>query len=263
MSSGSMVMRLGRFGRISMRVFFLGTNGWYDSETGNTICVIIETESAYIIFDAGGGFYKIDRYIKRDKPVYLFLSHYHLDHVIGLHALNKFNFKQGLDVYGPPGLKELFKKIINVPYSMPISRLNMRIRLHEIDRKIRLPSGVEYKPLKHSSTCFGYRISSEGKIAAYCADTGACRNLAFLAKGADLFITECSYKSGQDNKDWPHLNPESAAKAAVEAGAKKMALIHFDAGLYLNLKDREEAGKASRKIFKNTLISYDNMKIDL
>jgi len=86
-----------------MKILFLGTNGWYDTNTGSTICGLVETRNAYFIFDAGNGLHRIDRCIKRNKPIYLFLSHYHLDHVVGLHIMNKFNFAQGVDVFGPPG----------------------------------------------------------------------------------------------------------------------------------------------------------------
>lgn len=54
-----------------MRIIFLGTNGWYDTDTGNTTCALIDTKSCYIILDAGNGIYKADKYIKENKPVYL------------------------------------------------------------------------------------------------------------------------------------------------------------------------------------------------
>jgi len=246
-----------------MKVRFLGTNGWYDTETGNTVCVFLETKKGYVVLDAGNGFYKIGRYIKRDKPIYIFLSHYHLDHIIGLHTLNKFDFKQGIDIYGPMGLKALFKRVINAPYTMPITRLSTRIRLHEINGAKLLPCGIEYGLLKHSAICYGYRIILEGKTVTYCTDTGACRNLFSLAKGADLFISECSLKSGQKNNKWPHLNPQQAATIAKIARCKQLALVHFDASLYLNKADREEAGIAARRIFRNTLAANDGLTIDL
>lgn len=242
-----------------MKVYFLGTNGWYDTKIGNTVCVLVETKSAYIIFDAGTGLYKIDRYIKLDKPVYLFLSHYHLDHVIGLHILNKFNFKQGIDIYGPPGLKVLFERVINLPYSMPISRLNMRIGLHEINGSSLLPLGINYMLLRHSSVCYGYKIISEGRTVVYCTDTGVCRNLSFLAKDADLFIAECSFKSKQKDIHWPHLNPEDSAKIAKKVNVKKLALLHFDAALYLTYKDRFLAEQTAKKIFKNSKAAKDGL----
>lgn len=44
----------------SMRIIFLGTNGWYDTQTGNTICILMESNDYYFILDAGNGLYKAD-----------------------------------------------------------------------------------------------------------------------------------------------------------------------------------------------------------
>lgn len=247
-----------------MKVNFLGTNGWYDTDTGNTVCVLVETRNEYIIFDAGNGFYKIDRYIKDKKPIRLFLSHYHLDHVIGLHTLSKFNFTQGIDIYGPPGLRMLFKRVINKPYTMPISKLPTKLRLHEIGSNVLpLPKGISYKPLKHSGFCYGYRLLLKEKTIAYCTDTGVCDNLLSLANEADLLIAECSYKKGQSSQTWPHLNPQQAALIAKQAKVKKLFLTHFDAGLYLTNKDRDMAQKSARKIFKNTIAARDNFSLEV
>ena len=92
-----------------IKVIFLGTNGWYDTKTGNTICTLIETEDYFIILDAGNGLHKIDQYITSTskKPIYLFLSHFHLDHIVGLHILSKFNFSQGIRTYGQMGTKNI------------------------------------------------------------------------------------------------------------------------------------------------------------
>ncbi|HOW90640.1 MAG TPA: MBL fold metallo-hydrolase, partial [Elusimicrobiales bacterium] len=74
-----------------MEIIFLGTNGWYDTGAGNTLCVLIRTRRFDIVLDAGNGLGKLDRYVDGKKPVYLFLSHFHLDHVSGLHILLKFD----------------------------------------------------------------------------------------------------------------------------------------------------------------------------
>jgi ribonuclease BN (tRNA processing enzyme) len=246
-----------------MKISFLGTNGWYDTNIGSTICVLVETRSAYFIFDAGNGLHRIDRYIKRNKPIYLFLSHYHLDHVVGLHIMNKFNFTQGIDVFGPPGLKVFFKRVINKPYTIPIFNLKTRLRLHEIAQSTVLPFGIVCKSLHHSSLCYGYRLSSEGKMVAYCTDTGFCKNLLFLANDVDLLIADCSFKKGQESKKWPHLNPETAAKVAKKCKVKKLALLHFDASIYKNFKDRKAAEKTSKRIFTNSFAATDNMEIEI
>jgi len=246
-----------------MKIRFLGTNGWFDTNTGNTVCILVETKNSYLILDAGNGFYKIGRYIKRDKPIYLFLSHYHLDHVIGLHILNKFNFKQGLDIYGPPGLKALFNKVINKPYSVALSGLSFKLRLHEITKTAILPAGVFYAPLKHSGVCYGYRICLENKVVSYCTDTGVCDNFFLLAKNADLLITECSLMKGRRNLSWPHLDPQQAALVAKNSTVKRLFLVHFDAGVYLTGEDRALAQRAARKIFKNTVAAKDDLSLIL
>ena len=87
-----------------MKVIFLGTNGWYDTETGNTICTLIQTEQYDIILDAGNGLHRAERYLDGAKPTFLFLSHFHMDHIEGLHILAKFRFEKGLVLCGPIGM---------------------------------------------------------------------------------------------------------------------------------------------------------------
>jgi ribonuclease BN (tRNA processing enzyme) len=81
-----------------MQVIFLGTNGWYDTTTGTTCSVLVQSEEFDIIFDAGNGIAKADQYITQEKPVFLFISHLHIDHIAGLHTLVKFRFQKGLHI---------------------------------------------------------------------------------------------------------------------------------------------------------------------
>lgn len=70
-------------------------------------------------------------------------------------------------------------------------------------------------------------------------------------------------KIGQYYKNWPHLNPEEAAKIAKEAKVKKVVLTHFDANIYQTLEERKEAQKIAKTIFKNTISAIDDMKIEI
>ena len=95
-----------------MKIIFLGTNGWYATDVGNTTSILIESDEYHIIFDAGDGIYKIDQYITDEKPIILFLSHIHLDHIIGFHTFAKLPFKQEIMIYGYKGTQEGLNNII-------------------------------------------------------------------------------------------------------------------------------------------------------
>ncbi|MEN6620185.1 MAG: MBL fold metallo-hydrolase [Smithella sp.] len=249
-----------------MKIIFLGTNGWYDTNTGNTICILLRAEKYDIVFDAGMGLSKLDQYIinQDERPVYLFLSHFHLDHVYGLHTLTKFRFSRGMTICVPHGMKSAFDTLVNKPYTVPVSDLPYPVNVIELPDEVgKLPFKSASGALVHKSTTFGYRIEIDGLVISYCPDTGYCENAVMLSRRADLLIAECAFKSGQSNEDWPHLNPETAARIANEAGAASLVLVHFDAEMYPALSDRKDSEEAARRIFENTTAAVDGLEINL
>jgi ribonuclease BN (tRNA processing enzyme) len=243
-----------------MKVVFLGTNGWYDTETGNTICTIIDSTDQYIVFDAGSGLHKLDKYVKEEKPVHLFLSHFHLDHIAGMHILAKFNFKEGLKVYGPEGTKDALEKIINHPYTIPLKELPYKAKAYDLKEGIhKLPFKTECRLLVHSTICMGYRIETDSRIIAYVTDTGYCENAVRLAKDADLLITECALKPGIETPNWPHLNPKTASRIGLEADTKKVVLTHFDAKAYTTLLERQDVSRT----YKDLTAATDDMVLEV
>jgi ribonuclease BN (tRNA processing enzyme) len=247
-----------------LKIIFLGTNGWYDTKTGNTVSILIQSPKYDIILDAGNGFTKIGKYLSFSKPVYLFLSHYHLDHIIGLHTLNKFNFRKGLHIAGPKGLKKMLNTIIQKPYTFPFSKLPYPTKVYEIkEGQYKSPIPFECKALVHPVPTIGYRFKLCGKIITYCTDTGYCENAVQLAKNSDLLITECAYKRDMKVSKWPHLNPDDAARLAKRSDAKKLVLTHFDAFLYKTIPERRKAQNQARETFYNTTTAMDEIIIEI
>lgn len=245
-----------------MKVIFLGTNGWYDTETGNTVCTLVRTELYDIILDAGNGIHRADQYLDGGKPAFLFLSHFHIDHIEGFHILAKFRFSKGLIICGPAGSRKILGAFLNTPFTIPLSLLSYPVRILEMPAETAsLPFPVEALPLRHSSLTMGYRIEIDDKTIAYCSDTGYCENAVTLGRSADLLITECAYKKGQFFEDWPHLNPETATRIACEAGAKRLALTHFDAEVYRTLPERKESEALAAEIFAATTAGIDGLEI--
>jgi len=250
-----------------MKIKILGSNGWYSTKTGNTICTLVEAKNCYIILDAGEGINKLDELINSDKQIFLFLSHFHLDHIYGLHILNKFKFRQPLKIFGPPESKKILSKIINSPYTKPLKKLKIQVIIKELTEGVNNPPNtpfpVECQYLIHADPCMGYRLNIDGKIITYCVDTGVCNNMLHLSKKADILITECALKPRQQYIEWPHLNPEDAARVAKKMRVGKLLLTHFDAISYKTFKERKEAEKTAKKIFPNTIACYDGLEIEI
>jgi ribonuclease Z len=247
-----------------MKVIFLGTNGWYDTPTGNTVSIAIDTADYIIILDAGSGLAKLDHYVSLDRPVFLFLSHVHLDHLIGLHMISAYNFPQGLFICGQPGIESILGRLLDVPFTVPMKDYKFTTRFVELSRDDgSLPFGVKSLPLSHSVPVLGYRFDLAGRVIVYVGDTGYCPNAVELAKGADLLIAECAYRPGEENTSWPHLNPESAARIATEGSAKRLALVHFDARLYRTMEDRNDGEAAARKIFPGAIAAKDGLVLEV
>ncbi|MDD1715790.1 MAG: MBL fold metallo-hydrolase [Methanolinea sp.] len=247
-----------------MKVTFLGTNGWFDSLTGNTCSVLVQTDEYDIIFDAGNGIAKLDRYISQDRPVFLFISHYHIDHIAGLHTLVKYRFSHPLQICGQIGISSTLRSFVREPFTVPIEHLPFPVsfvELHEGTHDIGFP--VECRMLVHPVPCFGYALTIDHKKIAYCIDTGFCENAVLLAGGADLLICECGLKPGEESPEWPHLNPEHAIRIAKEAHAKRLALTHFAAHIYTNLEERYEIQRIYEKDCPGLLTATDDLTVEL
>lgn len=243
-----------------MKIYFLGTNGWYTTPTGDTPCILIDSREGYVIFDAGNAIYKIDQYIKENKPVSVFISHFHLDHVSGMHVFAKFEFPQTVSIYMAKGREKDFQTLVNPPYTT----LPANIKILELDEgKNNVGFPVEVFKMFHAHEDHAYRITLEDKIIAYSGDTGICDSSKPFAQSADLLIHECSYIKDAASENWGHVDPMLAATLAKEANVKKLILTHFDASKYDDLEKREWAEKEARKIFPDTTAATDELVIEL
>lgn len=247
-----------------MKVTFLGTNGWFDTATGNTVSVLVQTEEYDIIFDAGNGIAKADRYISQEKPVVLFLSHFHIDHIAGLHTLVKFRLRAGLKIYTLPGGAAHINTFVGEPFTVPLNKLPYPAHAIELEEGThKIPFTVECRPLVHPAPCFGYRVEIDGKVIAYCTDTGVCDNAVTLARDADLLITECALKPGEGSADWPHLNPQDAIGIAKKAHAKRLALMHFGAEVYKTLEERKAVEEEFAQVSPGLIAATDELVIEV
>jgi ribonuclease BN (tRNA processing enzyme) len=255
---------------MSVRVVLLGTNGWYDSDMGGTISILVELPDAYVVFDAGFGINKLEKFASLKKPGWLVLSHLHVDHVAGLHVLGKIKCFTDLNIVVEKNYAPDLRALTAPPFMSKFASSPYPVEIIEADAAsasgcaLRGPGfDLVLKPLRHSVPCIGARIDCMGVSAAYVADTGYCEGALALSRNADILLAECAYGPGQVNENWPHLNPETAAKIAADAGAKKLVLVHFDAERYQTIDDRKTAQRAAMDVFSSSIAGFDGMEFIL
>ena len=86
------------------RLWVLGSAGWMPSAGNETSCFLVELGDELVMLDAGTGVANLglaSEALKRHDRVHVLLSHYHLDHVVGLMYLKRFFDDKRVDVYGP------------------------------------------------------------------------------------------------------------------------------------------------------------------
>ena len=177
--------------------------------------------------------YRAPRYLETER-LDIFLSHVHLDHVIGLtflHSVRDSSRLRDVTVHAPAeklaALREhLFAELLfptDPPYDAQLLR----------DEEP-LPNGgrLTHFPLEHNGGSLGYRLDWPGHSMAYVTDVTADVDAAYVEKirGVDLLIHECYF--GDDMADWArktyHSHTTPVAEVARAAGVGRLVLVHLN-----------------------------------
>lgn len=136
-------------------------------------------------------------------------------------------------------------------------------------KKLGLRRGKWLKELKKEGkvTYRGKKIKIEdvadvkpGLKVAYSGDTKPCENMVKLAKGADLLIHDGTFLEEEEGK--AHADVTQAAKIAKKAKVKQLVLTHLSRR-YATKEEIDEMGDTAKKIFPNTKVAHDFMKVRL
>jgi len=126
-------------------------------------------------------------------------------------------------------------------------------------RKLKVEGEVVYK---------GKRIRLEevaklrkGIKVVYTGDTKPCENVVKISKNADLLIHDGTFLEEDEADSKAHADVKQAAKIAKKAKVKELILTNVSRRYKdEDLKILEEEAK---KIFPNTIVAYDFMKVTL
>lgn len=152
-----------------MKIVFLGTGSMQPTRERSHTAIYISGNKENFLVDCGEGTQRqiLLAGLKTTKISRVLLTHWHGDHVFGLPGLltnMAVNEYPGiLEVYGPAKTIEHIKHM----YKSYEFNQNIKIKINEI-REGKIFASNEFNvyavKLKHSSSCYGYRIEEKNKI---------------------------------------------------------------------------------------------------
>jgi ribonuclease Z len=99
--------------------------------------------------------------------------------------------------------------------------------------------------------------SKPGLKVAYSGDTKPCENMVKIATYSDLLIHDGTFLEEEEGK--AHADVKQAAKIALKSKVKQLILTHISR----RYTDTKEIEKEARKVFDNTKVAHDFMKVQL
>jgi ribonuclease Z len=248
---------------MTMKLVLLGTTGYHPNEQRHTPCMLLPECGA--MFDAGTAMFRAPRFLT--KPTLdIFLTHAHLDHIIGLTYLFSVVRQYPLDRVRVFGEEEKLVAIQEHLFSEHIFPVlpPMEFCALPSDAPVELIDAgrVTHFPLKHVGGTVGYRADWPDRSMAYVTDTTASPDADYVERirGVDLLVHECYFPDGHE--EWAaktgHSCTTPVAQVAKEAGVGRLVIVHVDPVV---TKEDPIGLEVARDIFPSTELGCDLQEI--
>lgn len=227
---------------------------------GETTAFLLEGAGGErILIDAGTGARKLGQQLVHAggaQAAWLFMTHYHLDHVVGLPMLPMiydpaWSITMAAPDHGGVHIREVMRRLLDRPF-WPLQYEDLEAgNYYEVlegafSVKPFVCGGIEVRwcPLSHPGGCTAYRFDelSTGASAVVATDvewglsTAEERDLLMrllqLNGGTDLLLMDGQY-DGEDlakHKGWGHSSRQQAVEVASSGNARRLLITHHDPG---------------------------------
>jgi len=222
-----------------VRVVVLGSGDAFGSGGRAHSAYLIETPHSTVLLECGPTILQAMKGAGHDtaKIDAVLLSHMHGDHFGGvpfllMEYLYERPRERPLTVFGPPETEARTRRLFSALYEKPAEKpLSFPLRWHEVAPGTPVDvAGLRTTPFVATHVpelcCYGYRIEVGGKTIVYSGDSAWTDELARQARGADLFLCECS--TYETLLPIHIAYPEIAARAR-ELGCRRLVLSHLGA----------------------------------
>src|SRR5688572_18574468 len=184
-----------------MRLHLLGNGGYHPSKSRHTACFMIP--EAGLIFDAGTGMFRTRARLET-PTLDIFLSHSHLDDVVGLTYPLDVMYGQSLERVTVHGDAEKLRTIQEHLFAELIFPVLPAVEWRALVEPVRLADGgiVSCFPVEHPGDAVGFRVDWPGRSFAYVTDTTAATDAPYIERirGVDVLVHECYFPDGWEER---------------------------------------------------------------
>lgn len=250
---------------------------------GNTTCIELRlANGTLIILDCGTGLRALGKSLLREfatRPThgYVFLTHFHWDHIQGIPFFLPL-YKKGNSMFfhsvlgDERQLKGAVEAQMASPY-FPVDPSFMAAVRHFYELgpgPINLNGAIiTSAPMNHPQGCVGYRIEADGASFVLATDTEPGspvhdRQIRELARDADVLVYDAQYTPEQlqnEKRGWGHSSWLEGIRVARDSGARRLVLFHHDPDSDDNFVDALVA--RAREEFPNVSAASEGSRLDL
>lgn len=206
---------------------------------GNTVCTSLEYGDRLLILDAGTGLLSLGQELasrKNGKRLDILLSHFHIDHVLGLYAFPPFfNPHAEIRLYGGAGLQQYLETLVSPPFwPLGIQDSPAKVEFYEIrpgDSLLLDGLTVSTMAGNHPGGSLLYRLDGQGKSLTYAldceTDESTFSSLAGFARKSDLLIWDASFTASDLRPGWGHSTWEQGLELGCAAQAGQVLMTHY------------------------------------
>jgi ribonuclease BN (tRNA processing enzyme) len=211
----------------------LGSGGWIPTSRRQTCCAYLREGDHVLLIDAGSGVMRLVEepgLLAGVERVDIVLTHFHLDHVIGLSYLPALPLAPtvwgpGEALAGAPTLEVLGRLLGRPLFGSGPGDVAQGVREVPVGRFELGPFALSTRTQRrHTDPTLALRV---GDALTYCTDTAADPGNVGFATGSALLAHE-AWHAQDATDDSVHSAAGEAGRIAREAGVERLVLIHVN-----------------------------------